>query len=93
MASGVDLNITVSRTETRMTVLVMPKVSGLKAPGQNHIVPFTLTGAPAEIDQGFFPALQQALSVPQGFFPGFHGGPAYLDQMPVQVQGGQNKDG
>ena len=41
----------------------------------------------------FFPALQQALSVPQGFFPGFHGGPAYLDQMPVQVQGGQNKDG
>ena len=59
MASGVDLNITVSRTETRMTVLVMPKVSGLKDPGQNHIVPFTLTGAPAEIDQGFFPALQQ----------------------------------
>lgn len=61
MSPGVDYNLTVNKTDNKMTVLVMPKVNGLKDAAQTHLVPFSLSGAPDEIDRGFFAAVQQPL--------------------------------
>jgi PRTRC genetic system protein E len=61
MSPGVDYNLTLSRTDGKLTVLVMPKVNGLKDAAQHNLVPFTLCAAPDEIDRGFFPTLQQPL--------------------------------
>ncbi len=63
MSPGVDYNLTMSRTETKMTVLVMPKVNGLEDKARHNLVPFTLCATADEIDRGFFPALQQPLPV------------------------------
>jgi PRTRC genetic system protein E len=62
MRPGVDYNLTLSRTENRLTVLVMPKVNDLKDTAQHNLVPFTLTGTAGEIDRGFFPALHQPVT-------------------------------
>ncbi len=66
MTPGVDYNLTVSRTEGKMTLLVLPKVNGLKDGGAAHIIPFTMTGTPDEIDRSFFPALQAPLTKSTG---------------------------
>lgn len=67
MTPGVDYNLTVSRTATDMSVLLMPKVAGLNDPGAGHIVPFIISGQPQEIDAEFFGRLtnplQQAVGV------------------------------
>ncbi len=62
MRPGVDYNLTLSRTENRLTVLVMPKINELKDTAQHNLVPFTLTGTAEEIDRGFFPALHQPVA-------------------------------
>jgi PRTRC genetic system protein E len=66
MSPGVDYNLTLGRTETKLTLLVMPKVNGLKDAAQHSLMPFTLSGTPEEIDRGFFPALQQPLQKAAG---------------------------
>jgi PRTRC genetic system protein E len=62
MSPGVDYTLTLSRTETKMTVLVMPKMNGLKDTAQDKLVPFVLTGTAAEMDAGFFAAIRQPVA-------------------------------
>lgn len=62
MRPGVDYNLTLSRTENKMTVLVMPKVNELKDSAQHNLVPFTVTATADEIDRGFFSAVQQPVA-------------------------------
>ena len=54
---GVDLNMTVSRNEAGMTVMLMPRVNGLQDPAQNKLIPLTLKGDPKELDANFFPSI------------------------------------
>jgi PRTRC genetic system protein E len=62
MSPGVDYNLTISRTENKMTVLVMPKVNNLKDTAQNKLVPFTVTATATEMDAGFFAAIGQPVT-------------------------------
>ena len=59
MNGGVDYNLTVSRTDQKITVLVLPRINGLKDPGASYLVPFTITATPEEVDRIFFATLQQ----------------------------------
>lgn len=57
LTPGVDLNLTISKTETGLVVLLMPRINGLKDPAQNNIVPLRLAGTPQDIDSNFFPTV------------------------------------
>ena len=66
LGQGVDLHLTVSKTETGMIVLVMPKVNGLKDPAQNHIVPLRFAGTAEQIDANFLPSIAQPVQTASG---------------------------
>lgn len=57
MSPGVDLNLTVTKTENGLIVMVMPKVNGLNDPAQNRLMPLVLKGSPKELDANFFPSI------------------------------------
>ena len=60
MTEGVDLTLVMRKTaDGLMTVSLMPKSTSLKDSAQNHLVPLTLNGTPAELDAGFFTAAMQ----------------------------------
>lgn len=70
MNPGVDYNLTVSKNENGMTVLVMPRMNGLKDDAKHHLTPLTLRGTPEEIDNGFFAAVSQPLQRAAGLLTG-----------------------
>ena len=53
MRPGLDYHLTISQTQTGMTVILMPKANGLKDDAQNNIVPLTFKGTPEELDANF----------------------------------------
>ena len=60
MTESVDLTLVMHKTENgRMTVSLIPKVQTLKESTWNRFVPLVLSGTPAELDAGFFPAVAQ----------------------------------
>lgn len=60
MTEGVDLTLVMRKTaDGQLTVSLMPKSTSLKDTAQNHFVPLTLNGTPAELDAGFFTAAMQ----------------------------------
>lgn len=60
MTEGVDLTLSMRKSsDGRMTVSLMPKSQSLKDGAQNHLIPLTLSGTPAELDAGFFQAAMQ----------------------------------
>lgn len=60
MIEGVDLTLVMRKSaDGQMTVSLMPKSTSLKDSAQNHLVPLTLNGTPAEFDAGFFAAAMQ----------------------------------
>lgn len=60
MTEGVDLTLVMRKTaDGQLTVSLMPKSTSLKDSAQNHLVPLTLNGTPAELDAGFFTAAMQ----------------------------------
>lgn len=60
MTEGVDLTLFMRKGgDGRMTVSLMPKSQSLKDGAQNHLIPLTLSGTPAELDAGFFQAAMQ----------------------------------
>ncbi len=62
MTEGVDLTLVMRKTsDGLMTVSLMPKSTSLKDSAQNHLVPLTLNGTPAELDTGFFTAAMQSV--------------------------------
>ncbi len=61
MTPGVDYNLTVSRTDAEITVMVMPKVNGLKDQAAVHITPFTMCAQPHIVDNAFFIRLTEPL--------------------------------
>lgn len=62
MIEGVDLTLSMRKGgDGRMTVSLMPRSQSLKDGAQNHLVPLTLSGTPAELDAGFFPTVVQPM--------------------------------
>lgn len=62
MIEGVDLTLSMRKGgDSRMTVSLMPRSQSLKDGAQNHLVPLTLSGTPAELDAGFFPTVVQPM--------------------------------
>lgn len=60
MTEGVDLTLVMRKSaDGQLTVSLMPKSMSLKDTTQNHLVPLTLNGSPAELDAGFFAAAMQ----------------------------------
>lgn len=70
MDTGVDYNLTVSKSENGMTVLVMPRINGLKDDARHHLTPLTLRGTPEEIDAGFFAVVSQPVQRAAGLLTG-----------------------
>lgn len=66
MTPGVDMNLTVSKTETGLIVMVMPKVNGLDDPAQNNLAPLMLKGTPGDLDTNFFPSITTPLQKTSG---------------------------
>lgn len=60
MTEGVDLTLVMRKSaDGQLTVSLMPKSMSLKDNTQNHLVPLTLNGSPAELDADFFTAAMQ----------------------------------
>lgn len=57
MTEGVDLTLVIRRKEGLLTISTLPRANSVKDNAQNHIVPFTVSGTPADLDQGFLSAL------------------------------------
>lgn len=66
MAAGVDYNLTLSKNENGMTVLVMPRMKDLKDDAQHHLPPLTLSGTPEELDIHFLAAITQPVQRASG---------------------------
>ena len=72
MIEGVDLTLVMRKTaDGQMTVSLMPKSTSLKDSAQNHLVPLTLNGSPAELDAGFFDAAMQPVQRVTGLIANF----------------------
>jgi len=59
MNQSIDITLVIRKKEGQLMVSAMPKSNGLKDEAQNHIVPFTVTGTPEELDMGFVQAICQ----------------------------------
>lgn len=67
MGRDTDLILTIRKTgENALTVAVITKMNGLQDEAQHYIPPFTATGIPEELDQGFTSALAQPVPKAQG---------------------------
>ena len=62
-AESADIKLTMSMKDGVMTVSILPE---LKAGGQK-IMPFTASGTAHELDEGFMPELEKAISTGGGF--------------------------
>ncbi len=91
MSPGVDYNLTMSRTDGKMTVLVLPKANGLKDEAQRNLVPFTMTGAADEIDRGFFAAIQQPVARAAGMLTNMAAFEKQTDKAAANSKGAKNE--
>lgn len=91
MSPGVDYNLTMSRTDGKMTVLVLPKANGLKDEAQRNLIPFTMTGAAEEIDRGFFAAIQQPVSRAAGMLTNMAAFEKQTDKAAANSKGAKNE--
>lgn len=67
MGRDTDLILTIRKTgENALTVAVITKMNGLQDEAKHYIPPFTATGVPEELDQGFTSALAQPIPKAQG---------------------------
>ncbi len=66
MNQSTDITLVIRKKEGQMMVSAMPKSNGLKDEAQNHIVPFTVTGTPEELDMGFIRAICQPIQKATG---------------------------
>lgn len=66
MTEGVDITLVIRRSGGQMIVSALPKANGLKDEAQNRIIPLTMTGTPAEMDEGFLAAVSKPLTKASG---------------------------
>jgi len=66
MNQSIDITLVIRKKEGQLMVSAMPKSNGLKDEAQNHIVPFTVTGTPEELDMGFIQAICQPIQKATG---------------------------
>ena len=58
MSPGVDINLTLSKTQSgELVVILLPKMNGLKDDAQHRLGPLRLSGTPQELDREFFPSI------------------------------------
>lgn len=66
MTEGVDITLVIRRSGGQMIVSALPKANGLRDEAQNRIIPLTMTGTPAEMDEGFLAAVSKPLTKASG---------------------------
>ena len=66
MTEGVDITLVIRRSGGQMIVSALPKANGLRDGAQNRIIPLTMTGTPAEMDEGFLAAVSKPLTKASG---------------------------
>ncbi|GAE84952.1 PRTRC system protein E [Bacteroides reticulotermitis] len=66
LATGTDLSINIRRTDTKLSVVVMPRRTGVKDEAGQFIVPLVLNGTAVEMDDQFLQAITTPLQKAQG---------------------------
>lgn len=66
MSAGTDLSINIRRMDGNLSVVVMPRRTGMKEETGQSIVPLVLNGTPVELDGQFMQAVTTPLQKAQG---------------------------
>jgi PRTRC genetic system protein E len=91
MTDGTGVSLTVHRLNGSLTVSVFPKVKGLKDDAKNHLQPIVLTGAPEELDAGFFDAVRQPIQKATGLLSGMKSFEKSLARMEAERKEAQEQ--